>query len=131
MKGQRGSTAGRGHFFDVRALGRLSSYPWHCHFNCIYHIMAFIEFDPAKSAKNRRERGIGFERFADMDLETAISVEDARKDYGEQRLRVLGHIEGQLHAAVITARGDAVRVISLRRANTREERAYEKERQSP
>ena len=62
--------------------------------------MAFIEFDPAKSAKNRRERGIGFERFADMDLETAISVEDARKDYGERRLRVLGHIEGQLHAAV-------------------------------
>ena len=59
------------------------------------------------------------------------SVEDARKDYGERRLRVLGHIEGQLHAAVITARGDAVRVISLRRANTREERAYEKERQSP
>ena len=63
-------------------------------------MMAFIEFDPAKSAKNRRERGIGFERFADMDLETAISVEDARKDYGERRLRVLGHIEGQLHAAV-------------------------------
>ncbi len=93
--------------------------------------MTFIEFDPAKSAKNRRERGIGFERFADMDLETAISVEDARKDYGERRLRVLGHIEGQLHAAVITARGDAVRVISLRRANTREERAYAKERQSP
>ena len=71
--------------------------------------MAFVEFDPAKSAKNRRERGIGFERFADMDLDTAISVEDARKDYGERRLRVLGHIEGQLHAAVITARGDAVR----------------------
>ena len=93
--------------------------------------MAFIEFDPAKSAKNRRERGIGFERIADMDLETAISVEDARKDYGERRLRVLGYIEGQLHAAVITARGDAVRVISLRRANTREERAYAKERQSP
>ena len=55
MKGQRGSTVGRGHFFDVRALGRLSSYPWHFHFNCIYHIMAFIEFDPAKSAKNRRK----------------------------------------------------------------------------
>ena len=122
---------GLGPLLDVRALGRLSSYPWHFHFNCLYDIMTFIEFDPAKSAKNRRERGIGFERFADMDLDTAISVEDARKDYGERRLRVLGHIEGQLHAAVITARGDAVRVISLRRANTREERAYAKERQSP
>ena len=93
--------------------------------------MTFIGFDPVKSAKNRRERGIGFERFADMDLDTAISVEDTRKDYGERRLRVLGRIEGRLHAAVITARGDTLRVISLRRANTREERAYAKEHQSP
>ena len=92
--------------------------------------MDFIEFDPAKSAKNRRERGIGFERFAEMDLDTAVSVEDTRRDYGERRLRVLGRIEDQLHAAVITARGDTVRVISLRRANRREERAYAKERQS-
>jgi uncharacterized protein len=92
--------------------------------------MTFIDFDAAKSARNRRDRGIGFERFADMDLETAISVEDARKDYGERRLRVLGTIDGKLHAAVITPRGETIRVISLRRANKREERAYAKERQS-
>ena len=92
--------------------------------------MALIDFDPAKSAKNQRDRGIGFERFADMNLETAISVEDARKDYGERRLRVLGHIDGKLHAAVVTARGETIRVISLRRANKREERVYAKERQS-
>ena len=36
-----------------------------------------IEFDPAKSSENRRKRGIGFERFAEMDLDRAISVEDA------------------------------------------------------
>jgi uncharacterized protein len=65
-----------------------------------------------------------------MDLERAISVEDTRRDYGEQRLRVLGYINGVLHAAVITPRGDKIRVISLRRANRREERAYAKERQS-
>ena len=66
--------------------------------------MAEIEFDPAKSARNLQERGIGFERFADMDFETAISVRDIRKDYGEPRLRVLGTIDGRLHAAVITPR---------------------------
>jgi uncharacterized DUF497 family protein len=32
-----------------------------------------------------------------------------------------------LHAAVITVRGERVRVISLRRANAREERWYEEE----
>ena len=89
-----------------------------------------LEFDEAKNAKNVSERGISFERFADLDVETAVSSEDARKDYGEQRLRVLGFIDGVLHAAVVTPRGEKIRVISLRRANRREERAYAKERQS-
>ena len=57
--------------------------------------MTFIDFDPAKSAKNRRERGIGFERFADMDLDTAISA--TRKDYGTAFAGA--RIEGRLHAA--------------------------------
>jgi len=92
--------------------------------------MPLIEFDSAKSTENARKRGIGFERFAEMDFDTAISVEDTRKDYGEQRFRVLGLIDNQLHAAVITPRGDKIRVISLRRANRREERAYAKERES-
>lgn len=94
--------------------------------NRIYDMMLFIEFDTAKSAANVRSRGIGFERFAEMDLETAVSIEDTRKDYGEVRLRVFGHIDRLLHAAVITPRGDKIRVISLRRANRREERAYAK-----
>ena len=92
--------------------------------------MASIEFDPAKSARNLWKRGIGFERFADMDHDTAVSVEDTRKNYGETRLRVLGEIEGKLYAAVITPRGETIRVISLRRANTREEHAYAEERPS-
>jgi uncharacterized DUF497 family protein len=92
--------------------------------------MAVIEFDAAKNTRNQRERGIGFERFGDMDLDTAISVEDTRRDYGERRLRVLGTIGGKLYAAVIMSRGDTIRVISLRRANKREERAYAKERES-
>ena len=43
---------------------------------------------------------------------------------------MFGHIEGRLHVAIITLRGEKVRVISLRRANQREERRYAKERQS-
>jgi uncharacterized DUF497 family protein len=89
-----------------------------------------LEFDLDKNARNIRERGIGFERFAELNLETAITVEDTRKDYGEKRTRVWGIIDNKLHVAVMTARGERVRVISLRRANVREERAYAKERQS-
>jgi uncharacterized protein len=86
-----------------------------------------LEFDPAKNARNIRERGIGFERFADMDLETAVAVDDVRADYGERRLRLFGKIDNRLHVAVITYRGEKVRVISLRRANQREERRHAKE----
>ena len=89
-----------------------------------------LEFDEAKSARNLRERGIGFERFAEMTLETALALEDMRADYGEQRITLLGMIDDRLHVAVITYRGDKVRVISLRRANAREERRYAKESQS-
>jgi uncharacterized DUF497 family protein len=89
-----------------------------------------LEFDEAKSARNAKARGIGFERFAEMDLARALSVEDTRVEYGERRFRLLGLIDGRLHVAVITYRGDRVRVISLRRANRREERKYAKEFQS-
>ena len=92
--------------------------------------MSLFDFDPEKSARNERERGITFERIVDMDFEKAIAIEDTRKDYGERRLRVLGTIDGKLHAAVITPRWETIRIISLRRANKREELAYAKERQS-
>ena len=89
-----------------------------------------LEFDETKSAKNRVERGIGFERFVEMDLARALSTEDVRRDYGERRVTLLGPIEGLLHVAVVTFRADRVRVISLRRANRREERRYAKESES-
>lgn len=97
----------------------------------MYNLTSPIEFDSLKSSKNLRDRGIGFERFADVERDTAVVVEDRRQDYGERRMRVLGHIDGHVHVAVITPRGEKIRVISLRRANEREERAYAKERQSP
>jgi uncharacterized DUF497 family protein len=62
-----------------------------------------------------------------MDFRFAVQADDVRRDYGEHRVRWLGPIDGRLHAAVIAARGERVRVISSRRANTREERWYEEE----
>ena len=84
-----------------------------------------IEFDAAKSERNLRERGLAFERAADFDFETALYREDRRREYGERRIRALGYIEDRLYALVYTIRGEALRVISLRRANRREVRAYE------
>ena len=83
-----------------------------------------ISFDPAKNARNIAERGLPFERVAEMDWETALAEEDVRKDYGERRLRVFGLIGQRLHIAVVTMRGDTIHVISFRKANDREVKRY-------
>ena len=85
-----------------------------------------ITFDPEKNATNIAQRGLSFERVAELDWETAVIVEDIRRDYGEPRLRVIARLGNRLHAAVVTPRGEDLRVISFRRANRREARLYEK-----
>ena len=86
-----------------------------------------LTFDPAKNARNLTERGLSFERVAELDWQTALSQEDTRKDYGETRVRVLAQLGPRLHVAVITVRGDAIHVISFRKANRKEVKWYEQE----
>ncbi len=52
-----------------------------------------IEFDPAKSAKNDRERGLPFDLVADFDWEGAAYVEDTRFSYPERRFVAVGYLE--------------------------------------
>jgi hypothetical protein len=42
-------------------------------------------FDPKKNAKNIAERGLSFERVAELDWDTAIVREDTRRNYREPR----------------------------------------------
>jgi uncharacterized DUF497 family protein len=48
-----------------------------------------VTFDLAKNAKNIAERGLSFERVAELDWDTAVIGEDTRHDYGEPRLLVM------------------------------------------
>ena len=82
-------------------------------------------FDLAKNEKNIAERGLSFVLAAELEWETALAVEDTRRDYGELRLRVLALLHGRLHAIVVTPRRDELRVISFRKANRKEEKLYE------
>jgi uncharacterized DUF497 family protein len=43
-------------------------------------------------------------------------------------MRVPGFIDSRLHVAVVTPRGERIRIISPRRANRREEGTYAQER---
>ena len=83
-----------------------------------------ISYDNAKNTLNIIERGLPFDMVADLDWSGAVIVEDDRRDYGERRFRLFGYIDERLYAAVVTFRGDAVHVISLRKANSREVKRY-------
>ena len=84
-----------------------------------------ITFDPAKNEANIRKRGLPFSLVKDeFDWASAQVIEDSRRDYGERRFRALGFIGTRLHAVVYTPRANGMHVISLRKANRREERRY-------
>jgi len=84
-----------------------------------------ISFDSAKSEKNLLARGISFELAAGFEWNSALLVEDLRKDYGERRFQALGLIGNRLHVMVFTPRANKAHVISLPKANKREVKRYE------
>jgi len=71
------------------------------------------------------KHGIAFEQAVDFDWETALIRADTRRDYPEPRYIALGMLNGRLHVMAFCLRADAVRVISLRKANDREIDSYE------
>ena len=56
---------------------------------------------------------------------TADRRQDTRQDYGEDRFRLVGMIDGRAYVVVYTVRGSAVRIISARKANLKEVADYE------
>lgn len=83
-----------------------------------------IEFDPAKSERNIRERGLSFERAAEFDFATATVWSEQRKS--ETRRLAAGYLGGRLHILCFLDIEDGIRVISFRKANDREAKKYAK-----
>ncbi|MFO1050223.1 MAG: BrnT family toxin [Geminicoccaceae bacterium] len=85
-----------------------------------------VEFDGEKDRANRRKHGISLAAAAEMDFIVAQIIPDDRRDYGEARLWAVAPIGGRLHVLTFIIRGEVVRAISLRKANDRERRRYER-----
>ena len=83
-----------------------------------------ISYDPDKDASNTVKHGVSLSAAAKIEWETAVTVKDMRAEYGENRLVTLAYIGNRLHCMVHVARGNTLRVISLRKANKREEQRY-------
>ncbi len=83
-----------------------------------------ITFDPAKDKLNRRKHGISLAEAARFDWSSAVIWPDMRRDYREPRMIGLGMIAHRLHAMVFVERNGVLRIISLRKANIREDKRY-------
>jgi uncharacterized DUF497 family protein len=81
------------------------------------------EWDEAKRRDNlAKHRGVDFSGMEAFEWETAAIASSSR--HGEARYTALGYIGDRLYYVVYTMRGDKCRIISLRKANPREERQY-------
>jgi uncharacterized DUF497 family protein len=82
-----------------------------------------IEFDAAKDETNRAKHGVG-PIVGRIVLESRVAdLIDSRSATEERRI-AFGTIEGRLFACVYTMRGPVYRVISVRKANRREQRKW-------
>jgi uncharacterized protein len=84
-----------------------------------------FEWDDEKAARNVRVHKVAFEmaRLAFADA-FAVTREDRRKDYGEDRYTITGMVEGRLLFVAYTYRGNRIRIISARHAEPFERRLY-------
>ena len=82
------------------------------------------EFDVTKSVANFAKHGVSIRDADDFDWETVDIWQDNRCAYHEPGFVALGLIETRLHVMVFCYRGKKIRIISLRKANAREEQKY-------
>ncbi len=86
-----------------------------------------IEWDAAKAASNLRKHRVSFEEAATaFDDPLSLTIPDREHSASEERLVLLGAAtSGRLLVVVHTERGDSIRIISARKATTRERKQYE------
>lgn len=86
-----------------------------------------FEWDEQKRRSNFEKHGVDFATVARCDWPTALIVRDERQNYGEQRFVAFLLLGIRLHVVVYAQRGAARRLISFRKANSREVGFYEAE----
>jgi uncharacterized protein len=90
-----------------------------------------ITFDPDKRESTLEHRGLDMAQADEVFAGPTITVDDDRKDYGEKRLITIGYLLRRMVVLVWTRRGVTRRIISMRKANEREQASYSKKLGGP
>jgi uncharacterized DUF497 family protein len=83
-----------------------------------------IEFDPVKRDETLRRRNLDMADAAIVLTGPTLTIPDDRYDYGEDRFITIGKLHERMIILVWTMREDAYRIISMRKANDREQEEY-------
>ncbi len=83
-----------------------------------------IEYDPVKRKQTLKNRKLDFDRCNDVFSGPILEMEDIRIKYGEPRYIVFGLLDTRMVVVVWTPRGDRRRIISMRKANEREQNRF-------
>ncbi len=85
-----------------------------------------FEWDEGKRQSNLQKHDVDFEDIKALFESQTLEWIDNRRNYGEERINVLGEIQGDIFFVTYTKRNTKYRLISARRANSRERRKYYK-----
>ena len=83
-----------------------------------------IEFDSEKRSKTLKERGLDSARAKEVFDGHHFTAEDTREDYSEVRYITVGKLDGRMVVMTWTPRDQSRRIISMRKANDREQTRY-------
>ena len=83
-----------------------------------------IAFDASKRAATLAARGLDMARAGEVLAGVTLTVEDDRRDYGEERFITIGFLDEAMVVLVWTPRDGTHRIISMRKANERERACY-------
>jgi uncharacterized DUF497 family protein len=84
------------------------------------------EWDDAKNRSNLIKHGLDFSDADRVFSGSCLTFPDERSDYGEPRFVSMGKLAGRLVVIAYAPRGDAIRIISMRKANRREQEIFQK-----
>lgn len=83
-----------------------------------------ITFDPAKRERVLRERGLDFNDAPAVIGDWRSHTFRPTGEHGEPRVRTVGFLGDRMVMVIWTPRGDAVRIITMRRIHGREAKRY-------
>jgi len=85
-----------------------------------------VEWDEEKNRANLQKHGLSFDDAWQVMAGDTITIPDERYDYGENRLITMGRLSGRVVFVMHVARGETTRIISMRKANARDQEIYQK-----